>query len=57
MEDQEIEKNKMDHIARPIFDDLDIRNHRPSIEDRHEAFRDTSYFTRLEEKDEKNIKK
>lgn len=52
MEDQEIEKNKMDHIARPIFDDLDIRNHRPSIEDRPEAFRDTSYFTRLEEKDE-----
>lgn len=52
MEDQEIEKNKMNHIARPVFDELDIRNHRPSIEDRHEAFRDTSYFTRLEEKDE-----
>lgn len=52
MEDQEIEKNKMDHIARPVFDELDIKDHRPSIEDRLEAFRDTSYFTRLEEKDE-----
>lgn len=52
MKDEEIEKNKMDHIARPLFDDLDVRNHQPSIEDRPEVFQDTSYFIKLEEKNE-----